>query len=644
MSRVTRWPRWFVLLTLLFTFISLFAVQVDGQGPSIPKRSAHRSSLRHIEKHDWHIDGRVSTLSGEAISGANVRLEVGEGIGPVKEVTTDTLGRFAADFDLDAGQYETLPVELLVTKSDYQDAHSIVNFPAGKTREIEVTLLGKGDDPDQLSKEELIERLGQRLKTVRDELPDSARRSYDQGVEQALAEHVTAKSVVLLEELAGKQPECVDCAALASLALLESGDWSGATRNAAASAEANRRSSHPRPEPPLIVGVMDLWKHEPKKAASLFMEALKYQPDDPMALEELGRSQLLANDDKAAEEILAKALRAGAPSDTYLLRVRALLGMNDIATADAEMKKYMDGREPKDLPFSARILYVELHQRLELAGYGHVNSLLDKPLAQIEKTVPELAGLRPAGRRNELATVLRKAGASVRDFFNNFPDTVSTENVQQELFRNNAKIAVESKQTYQYLLITEPQQSDLGLEEYRTDTLGKRTGLNGLNRGLMLTSGFASASLIFHPLYQAGSDFRLLGTQEMGGRETAVVAFAQNPERARMSEAFHGGRDSALILVQGIAWIDASDGQILRLRTDLLKPDAKVRLARQTTQIEYSPVRFKQVSKEYWLPQKVQVTVDWKGREYRNTHTYSEFKLFNVKSEEHLKAPSPDGH
>jgi hypothetical protein len=641
MSRAMRWCRWVSFWAILLT--SLLPIQVDGQRPGNPNRSLPGPSPRPIEKQDWHIGGRVRTLSGEAVSDAKVRLNVGGGNGTVKEVTTDVMGRFTADFSLDTQQHERPRVMLLVTKSDYQDAQTVVDFPAGKSSEVDVTLVGQRDDPNLLSKEEFIERLGQRLRTPRDELPDSARRDYDQGVQETLLEPVTAKSATFLEQLVGKQPECVDCAALASLALLKSGDWSGAMRNATVSAEANRRSPHPRPEPPLIVGVMELWKHEPKKAAPSFMEALKYRPDDPMALEELGRSQLLANEDQAAEKTLAEALRAGAPLDAHLLRARALLETNEIETADAEMKKYMNGREAKELPLPARVVYVELQQRLELAEYGHVNSIVEKPLAEIEKKAPELAGIHPAPGQDELETVLRKAGASVRDFFKDFPDTVSEESVQQEFIRHHQKTGVKSTQTFQYLLIAESQRSGLGLEEYRTNQKGKESGMNGLAQGLMLTSGFASASLIFHPLYQAGSEFRLLGRQKVNGHETEVVAFAQNPKRSRMFEVFRGGQDRILILIQGIAWIDASNGQVLRLRTELLKPDPKSRMTRQTTHIEYGPVRFKAASREFWLPREVVVTVEWKGKEYRNTHAYSDFRLFNVRSEEHLKASQPGG-
>ena len=115
------------------------------------------------------------------------------------------------------------------------------------------------------------------------------------------------------------------------------------------------------------------------------------------------------------------------------------------------------------------------------------------------------------------------------------------------------------------------------------------------------------------------------------------MAFAQRPETARLLERFNTNDASVLILVQGVVWVDSSTYQIVRLRTDLLKPADKVRLERQTTEITYGEVRFKDSPNPYWLPREVVVTVEWKGKTFRNLHEYSDFRLFNVESKEKRK-------
>jgi hypothetical protein len=76
------------------------------------------------------------------------------------------------------------------------------------------------------------------------------------------------------------------------------------------------------------------------------------------------------------------------------------------------------------------------------------------------------------------------------------------------------------------------------------------------------------------------------------------------------------------------------------LRTDLLKPLPKVRLIRETTEIHYDLVRFKESPARLWLPQEMIVTVQWRWRTFRNSHHYSDYKFFNVATEEKRKEAS----
>ena len=158
--------------------------------------------------------------------------------------------------------------------------------------------------------------------------------------------------------------------------------------------------------------------------------------------------------------------------------------------------------------------------------------------------------------------------------------------------------------------------------------------MRGGQDGFMLTSGFASASLVFHPAYQPQADFRYLGRQKVNGRDHYVIAFAQQPAKARLNGAFRSGDRTMATFSQGLAWIDPQSYQITRLRTDLLRPLPEVNLQRETTEIVYSEVHFKGTDARFWVPQQVTVSVDWNGKHLRNEHRYSEFKLFRVEANE----------
>ena len=110
-----------------------------------------------------------------------------------------------------------------------------------------------------------------------------------------------------------------------------------------------------------------------------------------------------------------------------------------------------------------------------------MNSFLTESLGDIQKAVPELKGIEAAKGQEALQGILQKTGKSVADFFNHFPDTVSVEHVQQETLKKGNKLSNQSKQTFRYLLVAKPEQRGLGLEEYRTNDQGNRTGIVGLD-------------------------------------------------------------------------------------------------------------------------------------------------------------------
>ena len=297
------------------------------------------------------------------------------------------------------------------------------------------------------------------------------------------------------------------------------------------------------------------------------------------------------------------------------------------------MDTYLGGRKPKELPAPIRATWSQMKSRVELESEGTVSKpMVQQPLAELTRALPELKGLQPPQTQEELAPILRKVGEGVETFFRHFVNTSSLEEIRQERLHGNGKVGMSLSQDFQYLVLAQPEKSGLGLEEYRTDAAGARTVPRGLEAGFMLTAGFASASLHFHPAYQSESTFRYLGRQRMDGRETYVVAFAQRPETARLLGTFSVSTTSAVTLTQGVAWVDCHSYQIVRMRTELLKPVEKFALDRQTTEIHYDEIQFKEIPLPLWLPRKVAVTVKWKGKTLRNWHTYSDFKLFHVES------------
>ncbi|HET7842282.1 MAG TPA: hypothetical protein VFM21_11775, partial [Terriglobia bacterium] len=165
-----------------------------------------------------------------------------------------------------------------------------------------------------------------------------------------------------------------------------------------------------------------------------------------------------------------------------------------------------------------------------------------------------------------------------------------------------------------------------------TDRTGKPADAASLAGFKMITSDFASSWLYFSPADQSANRFRYFGTQSIQNDECYVVGFAQIPELARSVSGYRVGDQASVLLVQGLAWIDKRTFHIPRIATWLLAPRRDIGLEGENSIVNYFPVKPEGVDKPLWVPHDVIVTIFSQGLFVRNTHRYSNFKLFRVES------------
>jgi tetratricopeptide (TPR) repeat protein len=626
--------------------LTLLPLAARGLGQDMSGHGRIESAMRTMLTNDWVIVGRAIDMKGNPLGGATVRVDVGIGSGSVQALRTDLQGEFQTEFTLDATLQRHFTATLVATKHGYTEARETVEFGAAdRASGIEMVLRKSAQNPDELPLATLVNTLAPRLREHAGKgsgaEADHKEKDLVRGCQELIDRHRVARAVPLLSRGVERAPSCVECRLLLTLALFEAGSWTGASRQLDEAGKLNDAGASGRPEPALIAGVLEAWRGETRISAGYFQKALAIDPHKSLALQEMGRVLVAQKNWAAADRYLERALRAGADDEARLLRAHALLEEGDIDEAGREMDRYTASHNVKNLPPEARTLYLQVRERRDYERYTKVMSVLTESPQELIKAMPELQGMRVASNQDELKGILKKVGEGVEAFFKNFPNTVSLEQVHQELLGKNGKVARSLDQDFQYLMLAQPDQWGVGVEEHRSTAQGASAAIGGSDQGLMLTSGFASFSLFFHPAYQNGAGFRYLGRQTLDGRNLHVIAFAQKPETAQRVERFRSDDGSASILLQGVAWINPMNFQIVRLRTDLLAPQPNVRLQKQTTEISFRQVSFKEVASTLWLPQQVIVMVDWRGRVYRNQHRYSDFKLFNVDTKEQRKPFSP---
>lgn len=259
-------------------------------------------------------------------------------------------------------------------------------------------------------------------------------------------------------------------------------------------------------------------------------------------------------------------------------------------------------------------------------------SVVDIPIEQLVHEFPELKKLKPAASQESLSSILQKVGANVAALFNNFPNVTSREEVTEQRLTLTGITHDEIYQEFRYLALVSADKRRVGFQEYRTDSKGRILQRKGLDNGYLITQGFVSLPLHFHPFHQPDDRYRYLGQEVIKKRATDVVAFAQTA-RASEREKFIFNERTVLVLVQGVAWIDAENHQIVQMRTDLGGPVPEIRLDSQVTRVNFTEIRFKGGSLRLWLPREVEVETHCYGETFRNTHSYSQYKLFTVQTQ-----------
>ncbi len=610
--------------------------------------------MQSEQQRHWLISGKVASISGTPIIGAKVTVKPLTIYGETRTFKTDLMGEFRTDYSVGpdfTNVFATTPelkIQVTVEKKSFVKAFAVVDCgSADKPLMAMITLRNQEEDPDVLSQAELVSALAPKLKNLgpTDGLSAKEDKDFARGVDEFLEKGRPEQALSFLGKVVEKDKTCIGCRAMLGLAELNFGDWYGGNRDVTEAArEVRADPAHRRPEPFVVLGVMETWRHQPLQGAGFLQEALKYSPQDSLALQELARTQLLLANWDVASDYFSKALAAGATPEAHLLRAKALLGGGQFDEAGKEMTTYLAGRDIKTMPLPVRMEWSQIQDRKKTeAAYAKASPEMEESIDYLQQKIPELNDLVAAEDQKPLEGILKGVGKNVQEFFRNFPNTSSTEEIHQEQLGRNGKAHKIEQSRYRYLCALPAEAQGPGFDEYRLNVVKDEGSPGGLKEGFMLTAGFASAQIIFHPLYQSQSTFRYLGRQKLADRDTYVVAWAQQPAKAQIHGIFKSGEHELATFSQGLAWIDAQSDQIVRLRSDLLKPLPELKLKKQTTDIAFTQVRFSSSPDFFWLPQQVTVTVDWNGHLLRNEHQYSEYKVFNVDSRQKFGKVSTTG-
>jgi hypothetical protein len=243
-----------------------------------------------------------------------------------------------------------------------------------------------------------------------------------------------------------------------------------------------------------------------------------------------------------------------------------------------------------------------------------------------------LAASYSAAETSSLQEMIGRANDQVAKFVERFSDVKCTEHVTQEKFKADGKVELKEESTYDYLVILTNAGGEISLDESRLAVHEqKKEQKKGVS--MLVSNGFATLFLVFHPYYSSGFEFTDIGEDEVGGHKFHKVQFKHISGMRSPAALSLRGREYPLDLA-GVAWIDPATGIIGKIDAGLATSMEDIGLKSMRSEVQFQPVPFKGAKDVYWFPAQASVEVETPRQHWRNTHNFTDYKQFSVSTEE----------
>jgi len=236
-----------------------------------------------------------------------------------------------------------------------------------------------------------------------------------------------------------------------------------------------------------------------------------------------------------------------------------------------------------------------------------------------------LAGAAPGADPPTLDEILNHAARHADLFVQQFSDVKCTERVQQAKLGRNGKEEFKAESVFDFLLILQAQGGEILLEESRLATVEGRPR----NVPLMVTNGFSTLLLVFHPVYQSTFEFARLEDDRPEDASQVRIRFRHIRGTRSPAVLLLRGREFPLDL-EGVAWLDAQTGAVTKMDVTLAAAMDDIGLRSFRGEVDYSPVSFSTAARTFWLPATATIDVETPRQHWRNVHRFTDYKLFSV--------------
>ena len=233
-----------------------------------------------------------------------------------------------------------------------------------------------------------------------------------------------------------------------------------------------------------------------------------------------------------------------------------------------------------------------------------------------------------------LQKVLDRASQRVSDFLDQFSNVKCVEEVTQSKLKPDGKVQLQETSSFDYLVMLTNAGGELNLDESRLP-IKQATADRKKDISMLISNGFATLFLVFHPYYAGSFEFTDAGSEIMEGHMARKLHFVHTRNTRSIAALALRGREYPLEL-SGDAWVDPETGNILRIDSTIGATLEDVGMKSLESSVRFAAVAFSKDHPVYWYPTEAVVEVETPKQHWRNIHRFTSYKQFSVSAEEHV--------
>ena len=330
----------------------------------------------------------------------------------------------------------------------------------------------------------------------------------------------------------------------------------------------------------------------------------------------------------------------------HLVLGEALAGLNQREKAVTELEAFLK-QYPRDTNDSAIRAWVPELKKPQPPAMPTVPleivvapSMVDLPPRE-NWAPPDIDAEKPfivSGVSCSIPKVLAVAGKSASQLVTDLQQFTANEKYESVEIKRDQNLEKTETQTFKYLVfIDNPRPDVINVQEMRD------SGVSVADMPGQSADSDAALALVFHPILQGDFEWSCQGLGEWKDKPAWIVRFEQRDDRPNRLATFQTGQNTYSLPLKGLAWVSENGGQVMHLEADLAKPVVAAKLQRQHFVIDYKPVVFRQHKVTLWLPENVDVYLQYRGHYSHHYHHFSDFKLFWTGATQKIGQPKDIG-